>query len=351
MGITIRDVAERSQVSVSTTSRALNGRSDVSKDVRERVLAAARDLNYTANQHARALKGVTSRTLGVVLHDARAITFNGALLRGIYDAATPHGYSVIVCDAGGSADIEQQAHQLLLEKRVDGVLVNSGISGTGALLRLAAANIPFVVLNRRVDDSEGIQADYVIVDAERGSYLAARHLLDLGHTRIVYQVLAPENVPSRERLPGYRRALAEHEIPFAAELIVHSNGLADTHQRVMEALTRLQPRPTAVIAFNDEHAVPILKALHDGGLNVPEDVAMVGQNNLSFAEFLVPPLTSVVHAVQQVGRQGTEILLQKLAWPEEEPWTPQRVVLEPTLIVRESSGRRVDNAPRRPTGE
>jgi LacI family transcriptional regulator len=241
-----------------------------------------------------------------------------------------------------------------LEKRVDGVLVNSGISGAGALLRLAAANTPFVVLNRRVDDSEGIQADYVIVDAERGSYLAARHLLELGHARILYQVLAAENVPSLERLPGYRRALAEHEIPFAPELIVHSNALADTHQRVMKAMTQLQPRPTAVIAFNDEHAVPILKALHDVGLRVPDDVALVGQNNLSFAEFLVPPLTSVVHAVQQVGRQGTEILLQKLAWPVAEPWTPQRVVLEPTLIVRESSGRLVDTRVkprRRPTGD
>src|SRR5260370_42695975 len=94
MGTTLRDVAERSQVSVSTASRALNGRSDVSKDVRRRVLAAASELNYTANQHARALKGVTSKVLGVLLHDARAITFNGALLRGIYESATPLGYRV-----------------------------------------------------------------------------------------------------------------------------------------------------------------------------------------------------------------------------------------------------------------
>jgi len=338
MGITLRDVAERSQVSISTASRALNGRSDVSKDVRARVLATARALNYTANQHARALKGVTSKILGVVLHDARAIIFNGALLRCIYDAATPHGFSVIVCDGGGSAEAEQQAIQLLLEKRVDGVLVNSATGGAAPLLMLAAANTPFVVLNRRVEDGEGIDADYVIVDAERGSYLATRHLVQAGHTRIIYQVLA-ENVPSLERLPGYRRALAEFEVPFEAELIVHSNSLASTREGVMDAMTRVQPRPTAVIAFNDEHAVPTLTALHDVGLRAPEDVAVVSQNNLNFAEFLVPPLTSVAHAVQQAGRQGTEILLRKLSWPDEEPWTPQRVVLEPALIVRESSRR------------
>src|SRR4051812_15755184 len=102
MNVTLREVAERSQVSISTASRALNGRSDVSREVRERVLSAAHDLQYTVNHNARALKGGTSKILGVVLYDARASAFNAALLRGVYDSATPRGYSVIVCDAAAS---------------------------------------------------------------------------------------------------------------------------------------------------------------------------------------------------------------------------------------------------------
>src|SRR4051794_23041646 len=170
MRVTLREVAQRSQVSISTASRILNGRSDARKEVQERVLAAARDLHYTANQHARALKGGTSKTLGVVLYDFRATTFNGPLLRGIYDAATPRGYSVMVCDSGASAEAERQAYQQLLERQVDGVLVNSGVGGAEPLRRLATAGMPFVVLNRRLEEADGVNADYVLVDAEHGSY-------------------------------------------------------------------------------------------------------------------------------------------------------------------------------------
>jgi LacI family transcriptional regulator len=348
MSITLRDVAARAQVSISTASRALNGRSDVSREVRERVLSAAQELHYTANQNARALKGATSKILGVVLYDARATTFNAALMRGVYDAATPRGYSVIVCDGGASVDAEQEAYRLLLEKRVDGVLVNSGAGGAGPLRRLVAAEMQFVVLNRRIDDA-GIDVDYVMIDAERGAYLATRHLLELGHARIVYHAMTPpQNVPSLERLPGYRRALAEFEVPFTSDLILETRGsLEDTYTRVTSMMQRSKPRPTGIVAYNDTHAVAVLKALHDLGLRVPEDIAVVGQNNLDFADFLIPPLTSVAHAVQQMGRQGTEILLQKLAWSDDQPWLPHRVALDPVLIVRQSSGRSVDKAPKR----
>jgi LacI family transcriptional regulator len=340
MRVTLREVAQRSQVSISTASRILNGRSDARKEVQERVLIAARELKYAANQHARALKGGSSRTLGVVLYQARATWFNGPLLRGIYDAATPRGYSVMVCDSGASAEAERQAYQQLLERRVDGVLVNSGVGGAEPLRDLARAGMPFVVLNRRLEDADGVDADYVLVDAEHGSYLATRHLLELGHERILYHTLAaPQSVPSLERSPGYRRALAERGIAFVPEWVLQTGStLADTHAEMISAMRRLRPRPTAIVAFNDIHATAILKALHDLGLRVPDDISVVGQNNQEFTPYLVPPLTTVVHAVQQLGRQGVELMLQRLAWPESEPWLPHRVALEPTLIVRESSG-------------
>ena len=339
MRVTLREVAQRSQVSISTASRVLNGRSDVRKEVQERVLAAARELEYTVNQHARSLREGTSKTLGLVLYDARATTFNGPLLRGIYDAATPRGYSVMVCDASSSVEAERQAYQQLLERRVDGVLINSGVGGAEPLRRLASAGMPFVVLNRRIEDADGVQADYVLIDAEQGSYLATRHLLELGHERILYHTLAGRSVPALERAPGYRRALAEYGVELDPALVLETQiGVANTYDRVGEAMERLRPRPTAIVAFNDLHATAVLKALADLKLRVPDDVAVVGQNNQEFTPYLVPPLTTVVHTVQQLGRQGAELLLQRLAWPDDEPWLPHRVALEPTLIVRESSG-------------
>jgi DNA-binding LacI/PurR family transcriptional regulator len=337
MNVTLREVAARSQVSISTASRALNGRGEISKEVRDRVLSAAQQLQYTANQNARALKGASSKVLGVVLYAGSATTFNAPLMRGIYDAATPRGYSLVVCDGAASNAGEDEAFDLLLEKRVDGILINSG-AGAASLARLTAAGMPFVVINRRVEVSGGLDVDYVMVDAERGCYLATRHLLEQGHARIIYHGMEPANVPSLERLPGYRRALGEFEIPFAADLLMYSGGnLGDTHRMLSATMQRLDPSPTAVLAYNDAHAVAVLKALHDLGLRVPDDVAVVGQNNLEFTEFLVPPLTTVAHPVQQMGRQGTEILLQKLAWSDPQSWLPHRVALDPVLIVRESS--------------
>jgi LacI family transcriptional regulator len=209
--------------------------------------------------------------------------------------------------------------------------------------------MPFVVINRRVDGAaSGFDADYVMIDAERGCYLGTRHLVEQGHSRILYHSIEPENVPSLERLPGYRRALAEFEIPFSAELVMRSAiRLDDTYRTVTTMMKRLTPRPTAILAYNDTFAVAILKALHDLGLQVPEDVAVVGQNNLDFTGFLVPPLTTVAHPVQQMGRQGTEILLQKLSWEGDEAWLPHRVALEPVLVVRESSVRTNGTQPKR----
>lgn len=349
MNVTLREVAARSQVSISTASRALNGRGEISREVRERVLSAAQELQYTANPNARALKSATTRMLGVVLYEAGASTFNAPLMRGVYDAATPRGYSVIVCDAAASAMGEEQAIQLLLERQVDGILINSVATGA-SLRRLTSAGMPFVVINRRVESTSGVEADYVMVDAERGCYLATRHLLELGHARILYHGLEPASVPTFERLPGYRRALGEFEVAFDPELVMHSSsgdGLADTHRVLTTTMQRLSPRPTAIVAFNDTYAVAILKALFDLGLRVPDDVAVVGQNNLEFTEFLVPPLTTVAHPVQQMGRQGTELLLQRLAWPDQQAWLPHRVALEPVLIVRESSRRSARVAPKR----
>ncbi|HXF62988.1 MAG TPA: LacI family DNA-binding transcriptional regulator [Caldilineaceae bacterium] len=336
MPVTLRDVAKQAGVSVSTASRALNGRVDVSKEVRSRVLAAAQELSYTVNLHARVLKGAATKTLGVILYNTSALTYNATMMSGFYDVATPRGYSLMVYSSQADAELERQAHEMLRQNHVDGVLINSVESGLAPLQSLAARNIPFVLLNRRV---KGMACDYVMVDYQRGSYLAACHLLELGHRRILYQLGVRTHAPTVARLAGYRQALREYKAPFAPELVVFAGKSPDTYEAVLTAMQRLQPQPTAIMAYNDEAAIPIYKALNDLGLRVPEDVSVVGQNDLSFAPYLTPPLTTIAQAVHEMGRRGIEILLQKLTWPAGQPWTPQQVILAPKLTVRQSSAR------------
>jgi len=334
MSATLRDVAKLSDVSVSTTSRALNAHINVSEEVRARVLEAAQQLNYTVNYHARVLKGAASKTLGLVLYNTESLTFNAVMTRGIYDLATPNGYSVIVCNSNAGAEMELQAHQMLRQHKVDGLLINSVQSGPAPLQYLLDNQTPFVLLNRRVP---GIACDYVVVDYQQGEYLAARHLLELGHHRILCQLSIPEHPPTIARLAGYRKALEEFGVEFAPELVVHSASAANSYQPIVDAMRQLQPRPTAILAYNDETTIPVFKALSDLDLRIPADVSVVGQNDLSFAPFLIPPLTSVAQSIHEMGRLGMEILLRKLTLSGRVPWELQQIVLAPRLNIRLST--------------
>jgi DNA-binding LacI/PurR family transcriptional regulator len=145
-----------------------------------------------------------------------------------------------------------------------------------------------------------------------------------------------------ERLLGYREALEQYGVAYDPGLVVYGRvGMSEAYEHVRHAMTHVRPRPTAIVAYNDLWTIPVLKALHDLGLTVPDDVAVVGQNDLDFAPYLTPPLASVAQPVYDMGRQGAEILFQKLAWPDDADWIPQHIVLEPKLIMRASAGQRL----------
>jgi len=334
MAVTIRDIAQRAGVSVSTASRALNKKSDVSKETRLSVLAAARDLSYAVNLHARALTGATSRMLGFILYDSSTL-FHAAMARGVEDMVTAQRYSLVVCNTLGVPEAELRAHQMLLEKRVDGVLINSVQSGAAPLQRLQHEGVPYVLLNRFGADAAD---DYVKVDYQLSAYVATAHLLELGHRRILHHTANEDHPPVRERVLGYQSALADHGVPFDPALVIYSGQhYARSYDFVIHAMTHLHPRPTAILAYNDLWAIPVYKALSDLMLRVPDDVAVVGHNDLEFAGFLTPPLTSVAQPVYDMGQKGAEILLQKITWPSDEQWLPRQVTLPPTLVVRAST--------------
>jgi len=334
MSVTMRDIAELAGVSLITVSRALNNKPDVNKETRARILAIAQELSYTPNVLARALVSGNSETLGVVVSD-NANPFCAAQIRGIEETARAGGYGVILCNASESYDLELEAIRMLREKRVDGILITPVQPESHYIQRLKEDGIPFVLLNRHMDDPD---IDCVLNDNFQGAYEATKHLVELGHRRIVH-ITCEHHVSSvRERLAGYRQALEEAGIPYDPHLVFYTDmTLEGGYCQAKAVMERVSPRPTAVFTFDDLMAIGVLKALREMGIRVPDDVALVGYDDIEVAPFVEPPLTTVAQQAYEIGQRGTQILLERLQWPEDEEWKPYRVVFKPELKVRGST--------------
>ena len=330
--VTLKHIADELGISINTASRALNAKPDVSPATRERVVETARRMSYVPNGLARSLIKGRTRTVGLVIDDVSNPIF-GMLIRGAEDTARSQGYSVILSNTDGSGDLESQAVRILRSKRVDGMLIHPMQVSYDHLMELKAAGIPLVLLNRHID---ALDVDYVINNNLSGAYQAVTHLLSLGHRRIAH-VTGPLQISSvQERLAGYRKGLEEVGLPFDRDLVVHGRLDMEEGYRATEALLGQHPEITAFFLYSDLLAIGALKALRCRGYRVPEDVSLVGYDDIVFAELLEVPLTTVRQPIYEIGRRGMEVLLELVQEPEAER-IRQHVVLEPQLVVRRST--------------
>jgi LacI family transcriptional regulator len=331
MPATIRDVARLADVSVTAAHRALNGKSELSADKRVRILEAARRLNYVPSAAARALVSGKTKTIGMIATDNASPVYAG-IVRGVEEVANAAGFGLLLCNSADSQDRALACLDLLRAKQVDGVLLTPVQTDLRDVQHLQENGTPFVLLLRHFAE---LATDFVITDNEAGGYVATRHLLELGHRRIGH-VAGPAHVSSAQgRLAGYRRALAEHGIAADERLVAHAPFTVNGgFEAALELLAR-PDRPTAVFAANDLQAVGVLKAARQLDLRVPEELALVGGDDIELAEFLEVPLTTFHQPARAIGARGAEILLGRL---EGELGPPERVVLRPELIVRRSSG-------------
>ena len=332
MGITINKIAQIAGVSKRTVTRALNGQSEISPATKQRILTIAKQLRYRPNALARALALKETKTLGLIVSD-NSDPFFAQLARGVEDIAHDNGYSVIFCNTDEDYENELRAVHTLMEKRVDGILLTATQVGSEDILELINEKIPFVLTNRHVAE---IATDYVIVDNRRGAYEAVSHLINLGHNRIAH-ISGPGQISTvKERLEGYRNALTEHDIEFDGSLV----GVSDLHMergfKVTKYFLRLEKRPTAIFGYSDLLAIGALRAVKEVGLKVPDDIALVGYDDIDFAPFLEVPLTTVAQPSYEIGKRSTEILISKLQGNGDKK--PQQILLKPKLIVRKSCG-------------
>jgi len=329
------DLARYCGVSITTVSRALRNKGEISKETREKILAAAKELNYMPNVPARILAGGHSNTVGLIVAD-NSNPFYAELIHGAEDLAKDYGYGVILYNTNEDDKLELKGHQMLLENRVDGLLVTSIISGKQPLIELNKKEIPFVLLNRYLED---FSTDWVRSNNELGAYQITCHLCSKGHKRILH-ITGNESISSvRERQTGYDKALKENGCEYDPNLIYRCDlNLESGYKCTLKAFRELAPAPTAIFAYSDLIAIGALKALHELGMKVPADVALAGYDNIEYSPFIEPPLTTVDQFAYEIGSEGMKILIEKINLPEGEEWKPKQIILDPELCVRDSSG-------------
>jgi LacI family transcriptional regulator len=334
---TIKDVARRAGVSLGTVSHVLSGSVPVSAVLRERVERAMRELDYHLNQNARNLKLRRTNTLGMVISDITN-PFFPLVVRGAEDAASESGYLLTIIDTDDSLERERAVVSVLRTHRMDGVLVVvAPQSGVAVHLRnTLRAGTPVVCLDRV---PAGLAIDSVVVDNLKGALMCTRHLVAMGHRRIGFLGGSPGLQTARDRLLGWRTALAESGIEPDPGLLREGDFRLDSGYRLAKDLCLSRQAPTALFAANGMMGLGALKALQELGLRCPEDVALAVFDDVPSADVFRPHLTVVSQPAYQIGRRGAELLIQRLCG-QIRSRKPVAIVLEPELIVRESTAGR-----------
>jgi LacI family transcriptional regulator len=325
----MKEVARAAEVSVATVSHVINRTRFVSPELAERVRDAMDELGYTPDATARSLRVRRTQTIGLVVPD-NSNPFFAELGQAIEEAGFDAGYTTILGNSAEQPERERRYLQALVAKRVDGLIVAPSRDGGTLEAILGPAKIPVVVIDR---DAHLPGADAVLYDNEGGSVAATRHLLALGHTNIAFVAGPPDVQPAAERLRGFRRALVEAGLDpcRVVEADFHYAGGRDAAARLLAT----DAAPTAIFAANDLMAAGVLQELAARGIEVPDDISVVGFDDAPLAEMVSPTVTTVRQPLQQMAKTALALLLARIGG---DGGRPSRHVLPTELIVRESSG-------------
>lgn len=329
---TIKDIAKAAEVSYATVSRALNNKYGVKDKTQERILRIAREMRYRPNGIARGLVTRQTWTLGLVIPDITN-PFFPEVAGGIEDTAAGAGYSVFLCNTNWDPVREEKYIRLLAERRVDGMIV-SPIADSQSRFEAALGEItvPIVYVSNAPKRST---RSLVIIDDVRGGFLATQHLIDQGFGTIGFIGAAEGSVTVDDRLEGYRQALQANGLPVRDDLIYLADFRRQTGYRTILQIIDSGKLPRAIFAENDLLAIGVIQGAHDRGLRVPEDLAVVGFDDIPMAGFPEIRLSTVAQPKQTMGRIAVEVLLERIS--REGGESARRIVLEPQLVVRRTS--------------
>ena len=326
---TIKDVAAMAGVSYTTVSHVLNKTRPVSEPVRLKVEEAIAHLDYVPSAVARSLKAKTTATIGLLVANSLNPYF-AELARGIEDYCERNNYCVILCNCDDDPDKQRNYLRVLLEKRVDGLVVASAGGDVGLASGLLGVRTPMVIVDRNL---EGIHADLVRIDHELGAYLATRHLLDLGHRAIACITGPAITRVAQLRMAGYQRALTEAGIEVPEYWMLESDfscmGGYQAAVRLFEG-----NRPTAIFACNDLMGIGVLRAAAECKIRVPDHLSVIGFDDVQMSRYVYPALTTVGQSILQLGEMAAQLLLRRISAPEREV---EQHIVTPSIVLREST--------------
>jgi DNA-binding LacI/PurR family transcriptional regulator len=344
MTVSIKDIAKSAGVSHSTVSRALSDSPLVSAQTKARIQRLASEMGYSPDAQARSLVMGRTKTIGVVV---TTITdpFIAEIVQAIERTARDSGYSVILASSNAEPEREIAAVEMLHSKRVDGVVVTS--SRIGALYQdyLDRLRVPVVLVNSHSEQA-GPYTFSITVDNRHGACLATKHLVELGHRRIAYVTGAVDHSDDQDRLAGYREVLNLAGIDYDPALVVPGTGRADGGEHAVAVLRTLTKPPTAVFCYNDMTAIGLMRAARQAGLAMPQQLAVVGFDDIPFASYVQPSLTTIAQPKPQMGTRAMEMVLDLISDTGPLEGDGSNVIVQGELVVRESSG-----APRHPAKE
>ena len=333
---TVYTVAEHAGVSIATVSRTLAGSRKVSPATRQRVMQAIEDLGFEPNPSARRLAYMKTETIALVFPDISG-PFYSTVIRGVEQEAGRHNHNVLIYGTHGKEGSGRYLRTLT--SKVDGLIIMARSVDEASLLSLEREGVPFVLLGH----SNGqLQCSTISVDNEAGAHKAAAHLLGHGHNRIGI-ITGPENSPdNRGRLQGYQKTLLDAGISLHPNMVIPGNFKYEEGQIAINRLLEGNTRPTAVLAANDEMAIGAIDAARRRGLRVPEDLAIIGFDDIQMSALTHPSLTTVRQPMQLLGEQAVKLLFDRL---NNSNGRPRHEVLDTRLVVRQSCGCPTSSSP------
>lgn len=335
--ITIDDVAKRAGVSKGTVSAVINAKNSVRAGTRDHILGVMKELNFRPRGVARNLKnGSQDKAIAIIIKDLN-YPFYTSIAAGAKDYASSKGYSVIITSSDDNHEHEKKLSHLFSAKDIKGTIIAPVVEGTAEiehLFKLKMINYPFVLL----EEVKGIQANVVAIDNLRAIKKAVKYLIDSGHKKIVHFAGPPQSSHTQERIEGFRDAFSESTSVFSKDMIVSIGSHYDeAFPKTIEYFKKRTRShyPTAIVCFNDHQALAVMIAMKELNISVPEDISIVGNDDIYYAKFYPVPLTTIRAPQYEIGRRATEILIRNIESPDILPI--EKVFLETEFVIREST--------------
>ncbi|MGB9857796.1 MAG: LacI family DNA-binding transcriptional regulator [Dictyoglomaceae bacterium] len=328
---TMKDVAKRAGVSVSTVSHVINKTRYVEEETKKKVLSAIKELGYRPNIVARSLRKKSTNTIGLIVSNI-ANLFYPEVVRGIEDVLLEHKYNIILCNSDEDIDKEREYIEVLYSKQVDGIIITpSKSTETRKNLELfISQDIPVILVDRRI---AGIETDVVLADNVFGTFSATEYLINLGHKRIGIITGPLDTTTGKERLDGYLKALEKYNIPVEKDLIREGNFKRDGGYEKGKELLDLENPPTAIISSNNLMTLGLISAISERELKIPEDISIISFDDMEWFKYFSPPLTAISQPSYELGKTAGLLLIERLKRRRKRP---KEVILPTNLIIRGS---------------